>query len=916
MEEGNMVINGETIKIAEGDDRTLLEFLRREKGLMGTKDGCHEGHCGTCTVIVDGRARKSCLVSVRDLDGAEIETIEGLAGEGKLHPIQRAFLEEGAVQCGFCTPGMIMSAKALLDENPDPSREEIKKALNQNICRCTGYSKIIAAVSRAAAVLRGETKFSSAPGMNSPVGERFSGEQEAAKVTGEPIYVDDIDDRDEMLYGAFTLSSEPHAEIESIDVFRAENAEGVVEVLTGEDLPGKNYFGLIEEHQPVLALEKVRFVGDPVALVVAENPAAADRASEMVAVDYNPLPVHDDPQKALEPEAEDIHEGGNLLKKYELRKGDWQDPLAGADVVVEGEYKTPFIEHAYLEPEGVLSEYDEEGKLVVHSPSQSSHAYQEFIADALDLPKEEVRVKLTQTGGAFGGREEPLGQIHSALAAYVTGRPVKIVLSRRESIRMSTKRHAARLRYRTGATEDGELVGAEIEIYSNTGAYASLGEPVSLRHTSFSCGPYEVPHVKVDTYSVYTNSPPGGAMRGFGSPQVCFAAERQMEKLAEKLEMDPFELRRKNILQEGSPTITGDILEEGGIGLEKCLTAVEERLKELEIPESDSPNKEIGTGIAAGYKNVGTGNGLPEELEVRAVLGEDGYITLYVGSVDSGQGLDTALTQIAAEALGCRPEDFRVVASDTELTFDAGVTTASRMVFREGNALKKCMDRLSGRIKKSASDLLNKDAGELEITGGGIAAVKSGEKLLDFADIFVETGEVSACYRYNPPQTDPLPEEEIPAYPEPEERKRLHYAYCFGVHAAVVEVDRERGSVEVLKVLAAHDVGRAINPQNVEGQIEGGAVMGLGYALKEEFSVEEGWPVQDNLARLRLPRALDAPDIEPIIVEDFHPDGPFGAKGMGELPNTPTAPAICNAVKDAVGLDVKDLPVSRSSLRK
>lgn len=911
IERVELVINEEKVKVEDAGEKTLLTFLRDEMGLVGVKNGCSEGHCGACTVIVNGKAQLSCLLKLKDLSGSTVETIENLGKEGSLHPLQVAFLETGAVQCGFCTPGMIMSAKALLDTDSSPDEKEIKKALSSNICRCTGYKKIIEAVSLTGKYLRTGKALSEDDAKN-PFGKPVIRNDGIDKVTGKGIFVDDLY-RDGMLHGKLHLSSEPHAEIIKIDTSRAYEVEGVVKVITHEDIPGRKDFGLIIPHQPVLAYDKVRFVGEPIALVVAKTEEAAEKGAERIDVEYKKLPAYCTPFESIKDDAVPIHSKGNMLTEMKMRKGNYNNPLEGADVVVEDSYTTPFIEHAYLEPEGSLAVY-EDRKMTVWCPSQSSHKFRELIAATMGMENEEVRVYLTRTGGAFGGREEPTVQIQSALGAYITGKPVKMVLNRRESIRMSTKRAETYLKYRTGATKDGKLVGAEIEIYSNTGAYASAGKPEASRNTGFAVGPYEIPNARVDTYGVYTNSQPSGAMRGFGNTQVCFASEVQMDRLARELNMDPMEFRLKNALEKGKATLTGHVLTKG-IGIKDALYAVRDRLKQIPI-EKSKPGKKIGIGVAGAYKNIGLGAGRPEDVGTVLGLNEDGTISLYIGSVDMGQGIDTALAQIAAQALDCYYKDVKVVAGDTLLSPDSGVTTASRMVFLGGNALVGCAPKFLAELRKRTAEKYDVEENSVVLSGRELREEKSGNRICDLKELVQQTGSFKVDYTYHPPKTEPVPDEPIPAYPDNTEVNHLHFAYSFGANGVIVEVDEKTGKVKVLNSVAAQDVGKAVNPKNVEGQIEGAVVMGMGYALSEKFTLKDGWPVQNNYAKLKLVRATEIPNIVPMIVEDNHPDGPYGAKGMGELPISPVAPAIVNAIYDAVGVQITNLPVDRELLKK
>jgi aldehyde oxidoreductase len=911
-------VNGEKVIVDQDNEMTLLQYLRRELGLVGTKNGCAKGHCGTCTVIIDGVAKRSCLVKVNKLQGSSIETIENLSKNGSLHPIQVSFIRAGAIQCGFCTPGMIMATKALLARNNNPSDEEIRKALKNNLCRCTGYVKILDAVKQAGAMLRGEISVPeiAEEEVSSTIGMSVVRKDTVAKAAGKALYADDLQ-AENMLWGKLALSDRPHARIKHIDIDAAKAMPGVVAVLTYEDIPGRRTFGLITHHQPVLAFDRVRYVGDPVALVLAETEEAAARAAQAVKVEYEDLPGVFSPQEALQSGASQLHgEKRNILCHIKVRKGDIEEGFQNSDVVVEGTYSTPFIEHAYLEPEAALAVPEAGGLIHVFTPTQNSHAFRDQIAASLNLPKDKVRVTLVTTGGAFGGREETTVQIHCALGALKTGRPVKMVLTREESIRMSYKRHPAYIKCKTGASRDGKLQAFKAEIYLDTGAYASAGVPVATRVASFAAGPYEVPNVKVDVYAVYTNNQPAGAMRGFGSPQGAFAAEQQMDILAEKLDMDPISLREINALEKGKSTITGHVLV-GGVGLKGCLQAVRDYLDKIELPKSEG-TKKIGVGIAAGHKNVGLGCGLLEKAGVEVALQEDGSVDLRLGCTENGQGIFTAAAQIAAQATGISYSRFLVQGSDTHETPDAGMTTGSRMVFLTGNAVYEAAGLFKKEICRVAGIILGMKEDHL-VFEDEVVKNRSGKVMLTLEELarqaFSAGLAIKVEHTYDGPKTHPIAKH-VESYPSDPSQNNLHYAYCFGAHGAVVEVDEETGETKVLKYIAAHDAGKAIHLHSVEGQIEGGVVMGLGYALTEEFVVEKGWLKTDDLRKLGIPKIDILPEITTVVVEEVDPRGPFGAKGMGELPVTPVAPAICNAIYDAVGVRCTEIPVIPARLKK
>jgi len=687
-----------------------------------------------------------------------------------------------------------------------------------------------------------------------------------------------------MLHAKVLWSERPHARIVRVDTSRAESYPGVVAVLTARDVP-INEFGISEMDQRVLAEEKVRSVGDPVALVIAETEASAAAARELISVDYEDLPVISDPREAMEPGSPLVHEekGSNILAHYRVRKGDVGKAFAQADVVVEGCYHTPHQEHAYLQPEAGLGLIDEEGKVVVYTAGQWAFGDRRQIAHALALPEDRVRVVYTAIGGAFGGREDISLQILVALAAWKAGCPVKLVYSREESIRGHHKRHPFHMRYRTGATKEGKLLALEAELIADAGAYASTSAVVLANAVAQATGPYEFPNVKIDGYTVHTNNLLAGAFRAFGAPQVNFAVNLQMEKLAEALGMDPVELRMRNVLREGSRMTTNTVLPAGvGIGETLRQAALAAGWKEEggrwvkpEKGEARS-SKRRGIGVACSWKNVGYSFGYPDHSVAEVeIYGEEEMerVVVRCGVADVGQGVMTVLAQIAAEVLGIPCERVEVVASDTDVVPDSGSSSASRQTYMSGNAVR-------------------------------LAALRAKRRW--------EEGNRPAFdhYRYYAPQTTNFAPETGECYP--------HFSYGYTTQIVEVEVDMETGEVEVLKVYSAHDVGRAINPQMVEGQIEGGVVMGQGYSAMEEFIQQKGVIKTRNLAEYFIPTSLDMPkEIVPIIVEAPDPEGPYGAKGVGEMTMMSMAPAIVAAIHDAVGIWIDELPATAEKvLRK
>ncbi len=916
----DFTINGKDYFVAAAaGDTTLLECLRKTLCLTAAKNGCGEGHCGACTVIIDGKAELACLKRLKDLQGKKVVTLEHLSTTEYLDPLQYAFIKEGAIQCGFCTPGMIMAAKALLAGNPDPCEDEIKKALAGNICRCTGYVKIIRAVQRAAALLREgrrQIKIEEIyPDSACKVGDPAPRVDGLQKATGTLKFADDLF-FEGMLYTKVLRSDYAHALVLEVDTSAALIAEGVAAVLTAEDVPGDNSFGIIIADQPVFAHKKVRFVGDPLAAVYAESEKAAEQALSLIKVKYRELPVISSPQEALAPGAPLLHDNNkesNIFSHMESGRGDVAKGFEEADIILEADYTTPFIEHGYLEPESGIAVAAKDGGVSVYVGSQGPPDDIKQMAVALNLPPEKIHIAHRPMGGGFGGREDITVQIIAALGALKTGRPVKYTFTRRESIRASVKRHAHYLHYKTGITGEGKITAVKAQIYSDSGAYASAGEAIILRAVSFGAGPYTLSNAEIDGYAVYTNNVPAGAMRGFGNPPVTFASEVQLNRLAEKLKLDPIDIRLKNILEEGLPTITGERIRYS-VGAKACLLAVKEALSGTELPEPEAGWK-LGIGVASSYKNVGLGIGMDDSGGAYGEITGEGFLVVRVGSVDMGQGSDTTMAQIASTVLGWPFSRIIVQSADSKRDPWGGMTTASRQTFVTGNAVYHMALALKEKISGYLAARYKLDADNIGIEG--LAFVEKMEKgtsrelisIADFAKKSNDRGEkIFAEYRYAAPETHFSLKEPSGGYQSGKER--LHAAYCFAAQAVILQVNEKSGQVKVFKVIAASDTGKVVNPQAVEGQMEGGVVMGLGYALSEEFKLDHGRIVTDTMAKLGLPRIHQIPEIECIMIENPHAEGPFGAKGMSELPISMAAPAVVSAIHDALGIWLTSIPAT------
>lgn len=919
-----LVVNGKEHSLDVPQSRTLAEVLRCDLGLTGTKIGCGEAECGICTVHVNGVPVNSCIYPAFKAAGKRITTVEGLAavddsGVERLHPVQEAFIEHGAVQCGFCTPGLLMTSAALLAENPNPTDHDIKVALKDTYCRCTGYTSVINAIKSAASVQRGEGRLpANEPTVSEPLRTISRSEKVqdiVDRVTGRARYTDDITFPG-MLYGRTLRSRYPHARILRINTALARALPGVHAVLTADDVPGENIHGLVYLDWPVLCAvgEKVRYMGDAVAIVAAETPEVAAAALDLIEVDYEPLPVVADPVSARAPGAPLVHEGredGNLLKHIKVRHGDIEQGFAEADVIVERTYRTPTTEHAFLEPEcsiGVPAGYDaEHNKITVYVGSQIPYQDRNQIARALGVPDEAVRVRGMLIGGGFGGKEDIAGQIHAALLAQATRRPVKILYSRQESLLFHPKRHATIIRIKTGAKKDGTLTAVEAELYGDTGAYASLGDKVMTRATTHATGPYNVPNAKIDCYAMYTNNPPAGAFRGFGVTQSAFAVEQNMDIVAEALGMDPVAFRLKNAQKVGVTTATGQLLRES-VGLietiEKCDTEMRADANGAFQWGWREGDIAYGWGIACAYKNTGLGGGAPDRADAEVEAFEDGTVEVRTSSADIGQGLVAVLAQCAAEELGVPYKQVRVLLSDTDLTPNGGPTTASRQTFMSGNAVRYAAASLRDSLASVVAEELDQPPDRLRFEEG---LVRANGKSIQFAEavrLAKSQGVVTrVLHEYWGPKTQPLGT-----------GGDMHFAFSYATQIALVAVDLNTGAVRVEKIISATDIGRAINPLLLQGQIEGGIVMALGNCLTESYIVENGVPWSTLLARYKMPSIKHTPQIISHLVEHRTSEGPFGAKGVGEIPSINTSPAICNAIYNATGVRVFSLPVDQDAL--
>jgi len=845
----SLTLNGESVSFSGDDTSSLLSWLRNDQDLRAAKDGCSgQAACGACLVEVDGKAVLACATAMKKVAGKHVVTLEGVP-ESLLQILGRAFVARGAVQCGFCTPGFLTRTKILLATNPDPTRAEVEKALKFNLCRCTGYVKIVDAVLEAAKALRDDVQIPfeehSGIGVSSP---KFKAVDRAI---GRKPFVDDLR-FDGMLFGALKFSDHPRARVISIDTGAAEQAEGVKKVLLAGDIPGQRNSGLIVEDWPLMMKvgEITRYIGDVLASVVAETEAQARAAVELIKVEYEILEPLLDMHRALTSEIK-VHEGGNLLGEKIIRRGNAAELLKGSAYTARGSFTTPTIDHGFLETECCVVIPKEDG-IKVFTQSQGPYRERDEIAHQLAVTGEQVEVEVIDCGGAFGGKEDMTVQGHAALACHLLRVPVKYKLSRPESIRMHPKRHPTSLEYTIGCDKQGKLTALHARIIGDTGAYASVGGPVMDRAGTHASGGYHFEAVDIEARSVYTNNIPCGAMRGFGVNQACFALESLIDELCKQGGFDRWQFRYDNALDIGSMLATGQVLT-ASVGLKETLLSVKDAYSGAKYK-----------GLACAVKNCGVGNGIPELSRVRIEINKGGTITLHHGWTEMGQGVHTIARQALCEATGIEDIDLITPFVTTASGAVGGPTTASRGTLLLGRAIIDAAAQLK-------EDLQDKSLAELA------GRVYEGEFLCDYTQADGEPGKIIS-----------------------------HISYGYATNLAILD---EEGRLE--KIIASHDAGKILNPKLFQGQIEGGVAMGVGYALSEKVPLKDGYLTSGKYRALGLPRISDLPEIEVVGVESDDPEGPFGAKGVGEIGCIATAPAIANAFCDYDGKRRYSLPLEK-----
>ena len=854
-------VNGRTVTVEK--NQKLIRYLRDELQLTSVKDGCSEGACGTCHVLIDGKLTKACIPVTDKLDGRSVLTVEGLSDFEK-EAYTYAFGKAGAVQCGFCIPGMIMAAKSLIDVNSDPTREEAAHAIRNNICRCTGYVKIIDGILLAAKVIREGI----IPSKNNDyeVGSRVSRIDVAEKVQGYGKYPDDIY-IDGMCYGSAVRSAYPRARVLSIDTSEAEKLPGVVCVLTAKDIPGKNYVGHIKKDQPTLIPvgEITHYLGDSVALVSARDKATLEQAKKLVKVEYEVLPAVHSPEEAAMDDAPLVFETDkdNVQAYKHVSRGDADGAIKASKYVLTHHFETPWTEHAFLEPECCVAVPLDNGGVKLLTTDQSAHTTLHECAQMLGVDYEHCPVENQLVGGGFGGKEDMSVQHHAALIAYVARVPVKVKLTRQESILIHPKRHPFKMDFTMGCDENGVIRGVKASVISDTGAFASLGGPVLERACTHAAGPYAYENFEIEGRAYYTNNPPAGAFRGFGVTQTCFATETLLNEMAELVGISPWEIRYRNAIRPGGVLPNGQI-----VGAETGLVETLEAVKPYfdEAIKNGEP-----VGLACAMKNAGVGVGLPDWGRAKLIVEDDAKVHIYSGASCIGQGLGTVLTQMVVTNAGLSPDDIVYERSNTWIAPDSGDTSGSRQTLITGEACRRACEKLVEALK--------------------------GRHLRDLIG--------SEFYGEYLAKTDPLGAD----VPNPVS----HVAYGYATQMCVL--DKETGRIK--KLVAAHDVGKAVNPLSVEGQIEGGMVMSMGFALTEKYPIDDNCKPTAKFGTLGLFKADQIPpEIKAIVVEKPGLDLANGAIGIGEITSIPTAPAIAEAYYQLDGRRRFTLPLDNTPYSK
>ena len=902
-------LNGKEVEVEFEEGSRALDLLREVLGLTGTKEGCGRGECGACTILLDGEPVNSCLLLADKLEGKEVMTIEGMSSGSELHPLQRSFLEEGAVQCGFCTPGMILSATSLINAPSEIEENKVVEALSGNLCRCTGYKKIIEAVKK---VRSSEVEKRETP--DSYIGQKVPKKDGVELVTGKAKFAADLTFPG-MVFALKKAAGVPSGILKKVFIEEALKSEGVLAVFLPSDLPGPNKIGVLPPYdQPLLCDAEIRYQGDGVALVVAQTREQAEKASKLIRCEIEPLEPVLQIEDALEEKSRKIHPQGNITFTRKLLKGNVEEGFSQSDLILENTYHTSIQEHAYLEPEAVVAVPENDGRITIYASCQSPFHLRLHIATNLNLPASRIRVVQPFVGGSFGGKDDVATEMGclAGMAALKLGRPVKMVHTREEVMTQANVRHPAIITIKTGVKKDGTILSRKINIVLDGGAYASESPFVVMKTLLHAAGPYRIPHLDVTSTAVYTNKIYAGAMRGFGVPQVTFASEAQIDELARALNLDRLEIRKKNALLPGEPNATGQIFN-SSVGLMDTIQAVERKIDwknaEKKAHEQSDSRYRRGVGIACMLQGISNGAEGIDITSASVQMIQDGSAIVNVGLSEMGQGSRTIYAQIAAEVLGLSLDRVNVRQVDTDLVHDSGVTVASRSTTTCGKAVELAALQVKDSLLKMAGIMLQTDHEKI-ILKNNMALLKENH------EVGIPLSQVATAAYWSG-----FPLMHLSVYKAPESRYdhethqgEIYIAYNYGTHFMEVEVDTWTGKVKVLKHLACHDIGRVINLLGAEGQVEGASLMGVGFAHLEELLVKNGIVVNPNFSDYWIPTIQDRIPTESIFVEDQNPNGPFGAKGIGEPPLAGAAAAFVNAVSDALGIPLRKLPLKPQAI--
>ncbi len=850
------LLNGVERSYSGSADESLLHHLRVENHITSPKDGCSgQGVCGACTVEINGKAKLACRTKMGSLDGAAIITTEGLPEKFRSF-IGKAFAEKGAVQCGFCSPGFIMRAKALFNSNSTPSREEIIKAVNPNICRCTGYVKIVDAIEDAFNDLN-NSKTEDKKEVTALIGDRYPKYQAFETALGNRPFVDDMH-FEGMLFGALKFSDHPRAKVVKIDITEAAKLEGVKRIFTAKDIPGEQYIGLIYQDWPFMIKEGqvTNYIGDVIAGVVAKTEAIARKAVSMIEIEYEVLEAATDMFEAAKPDSVQVHKGrSNVLETCSIKLGDVDKAFKEAAYISSAVYETQRIEHAFLETETAIALPEKDG-LRIYSQGQGVYVDRKQIAKILALDEDKIKVIQVQNGGGFGGKEDLTVQGHASMYAFLMKQAVKVHLTREESIMMHPKRHPVTMDISLAVDKNGKFIGVKLDAIGDTGAYASVGTKVMERVVGHATGGYTVPSVDIKAKTVYTNNIPSGAMRGFGVPQVIFAIESCIDEICKKAGFDRWQIRFDNALEDGSKTATGQKLQ--GVGLKETMLAVKDDFQKAKY-----------AGIALGLKNTGVGNGMNDESEIKIIIESAKKVIIHHGWTEMGQGVHTMAIQTLHQETGIDPSIMEVIV-DTTADIPTGMTTSSRATALVANAIIDASQRVKEDLKNTTLEQL-------------VGRTYKGKYVCDFT-----------C--------KPGADVEDP---------KIHFAYGYATQVVILDDDGQ-----ITKVIAAHDAGKIMNQMLFEGQIEGAIHMGLGYALSEDLPLKDGKVVSLNYKDLGILRASDMPEMKIIGIEEKDMYGPYGAKGIGEIGMCPTAGAVANAFYAYDGIKRTKLPMGKINSKK